>query len=59
MDEIRSIDFTNKAWDVLYDAVDNNYFRERDAELIYSALKKRMKFFLKEMKLWKKNQQIK
>lgn len=44
MDEIRSIDFTNKAWDVLYDAVDNNYFRERDAELIYSALKKRMKF---------------
>ena len=44
MDENRSMDFTNKAWDVLYDAVDNNYFRDKDAHLIYSALQKRMKF---------------
>ena len=44
MVEIRSMDFTNKAWDVLYDAVDNNYFLDRDADLIYSALNKRMKY---------------
>lgn len=44
MDENRSMDFTNKAWDVLYGAVDSNYFRDRDANLIYSALRERMKF---------------
>ena len=44
MDENRSMDFTNNAWDVLYDAVDNNYFLDRDADLIYSALNKRMKY---------------
>ena len=44
MDENRSMDFTNKAWDVLYGAVDSNYFRDRDADLIYSALRERMKF---------------
>ena len=40
MDENRSMDFTNKAWDVLYGAVDSNYFRDRDANLWKSPLKK-------------------
>ena len=40
----RSFDFTNKAWEALYDTVDNDYFRDKDADLIYSVLKKRLKY---------------
>lgn len=40
----RSFDFTNNAWEALYDAVDNDYFRDQDADLIYSVLKKRLKY---------------
>ena len=38
------IDFTDNAWDALYDAVDNEEFRDKDAELIYASLEKRLKF---------------
>ena len=44
MNENSSTDFTNRAWDVLYDAVDSDYFLDKDADLIYAALKKRLKF---------------
>ena len=40
----RSFDFTNNAWEVLYDAVDSDYFKDRDADLIYTALEKRLKY---------------
>lgn len=39
-----SLDFTNNAWNALYDAVDSEYFRDKDAEVIYKALEKRLKF---------------
>ena len=31
--------YTNMAWNSLYDAVDHDYFRSQDAELIYTVLK--------------------
>lgn len=37
------IDFTESAFDSMYDAVDDAYFRDKDAELIYNALKVRLK----------------
>ena len=37
-------DFTGKAWDALYDAVDSTYFQDKDADLIYSVLERRLKF---------------
>ena len=40
----RSTDFTANAWDALYDAVDSTYFQDKDADLIYEVLEKRMKF---------------
>ena len=39
-----STDFTNNAWNALYDAVDSTYFQEKDADLIYQALESRLKF---------------
>ena len=39
-----STDFTERAWDALYDAVDNAYFSDKDASLIYTVLSKRLKF---------------
>ena len=39
-----SLDFTNKAWDALYDAVDSRFFKDKDAEVIYAALSKQLKF---------------
>ena len=39
-----STDFTGNAWDALYDAVDNTYFQDQDASLIYAVLKKRLRF---------------
>ena len=43
-DDNQSTDFTNRAWDALYDAVDSAYFRDQDADLIYAALQKRLRF---------------
>lgn len=37
-------DFTSRAWEALYDAVDSRYFRDRDAALIYAALQSRLRF---------------
>ncbi len=34
--------YTNMAWNSLYDAVDHDYFRSQDAELIYTVLKERL-----------------
>jgi len=39
----RSYNFTMKAWDRMYDAVDHQYFQEMDADLIYQALEKELK----------------
>ncbi|MDO5326531.1 MAG: hypothetical protein Q4G00_07380 [Clostridia bacterium] len=36
----RSYNFTSLAWDQLYNAVDHEYFQEKDADLIYEALEK-------------------
>jgi len=38
-----SIDFTGRAYDSLFDAVDDEYFRDKDSELIYKALEKRLR----------------
>ena len=37
------LDFTDSAWEALYDAVDNKNFCEQDAELIYKSLKLRLR----------------
>ena len=39
----RSYDFTAIAWNKMYDAVDNQYFQDMDAELIYQSLEKELK----------------
>lgn len=41
--DIRDIDFTDAAWESLYDAVDDERFRDKDAHLIYDALNRRLK----------------
>lgn len=41
MDE--GLDFTNAAWESLYDAVDADEFRDQDAQLIYDSLKHRLR----------------
>lgn len=38
-----SLDFTNSAWESLYDAVDDVDFLESDAQLIYDSLKHRLR----------------
>ena len=45
MDElgIRDYEYTSAAWESLYDAVDDDRFREQDAEIIYESLKTRLK----------------
>jgi len=45
MDETlnRSYNFTMKAWDRMYDAVDHQYFQEMDSDLIYESLEKGLK----------------
>ena len=60
MDETlnRSYNFTMKAWDRMYEAVDHQYFQEMDAELIYSSLEKELKpvpfgDYLKRYIYWK------
>ncbi len=39
----RSYEFTKAAWNKMYAAVDNQYFQEDDAELIYHSLEKELK----------------
>ena len=39
--DIRDLDFTDAAWESLYDAVDDTQFLEKDAHLIYNSLKHR------------------
>ncbi len=41
--DIRDLDFTDAAWESLYDAVDDTQFLEKDAHLIYNSLKHRLK----------------
>ena len=42
-DDLRDYDFTEAAWESLYDVVDDSHFHDRDAQLIYTTLKYRMK----------------
>lgn len=42
--DIRDIDFTDAAWESLYDAVDHTDFLEKDAQLIYNSLKHKLRF---------------
>lgn len=42
MIECNEIDFTDSAENVFFDIVDNDYFRNKDAELIYDSLRKRL-----------------
>ncbi len=37
-------DFTDNAWDALYNAVDSNEFIDNDAPMIYETLYKRLRF---------------
>ena len=39
-----STEFTDNAWDVMYDAVDSTYFKDEDADLIYNVLRKKLRF---------------
>lgn len=41
--DIRDCDFTDAAWESLYDAVDDTQFHDRDAQLIYNSLRHRLK----------------
>ncbi len=41
--EIPQIHFTDSAFSVLYDVVDDPYFLDRDAEIIYEALRRRLR----------------
>ncbi len=45
MDEQDELEFTENAWEALYDAVDSTYFREKDADLIYHTLQSRLRVF--------------
>ena len=41
--DIRDFDFTDAAWESLYDAVDDTQFLDKDAQLIYNSLRHRLK----------------
>lgn len=43
-DSLNDTDFTGFAWDILYDAVDSTIFMDKDADLIFHALQKKLKF---------------
>lgn len=40
--EYSELNFTDRAWDRLYETVDDSYFLDQDSELIYSTLEKRL-----------------
>lgn len=37
-------EFTDNAWDAMYDAVDSTCFKDEDADLIYNVLRKKLRF---------------
>lgn len=41
--DIRDYNFTNAAWESLYDAVDDTQFLDKDVQLIYNSLRHRFK----------------
>lgn len=41
--DIRDLDFTDDAWEALYDAVDDTHFFDKDAQLIYDSLRRHLK----------------
>lgn len=41
--DIRDFDFTDDAWEALYDAVDDTQFLDKDAQLIYNSLRNHLK----------------
>lgn len=41
--DIRDFNFTDVAWESLYDAVDDTQFSDKDVQLIYNSLKHRLK----------------
>ena len=43
MDENSNIEYTETAWETFYEAVDNSNFADRDAELIFETLNKKMR----------------
>lgn len=43
-DTLNGTDFTDNAWDALYNVVDSEDFRDHDADRIYDALSRRLKF---------------
>lgn len=42
-DSLSSLDFTGEDWEVFYDTVDSAHFQDKDADLIYQVLEKKMK----------------
>ena len=44
LEELDELDFTEKAWDSLYDTVDDKSFQDKDANMIYDSLLKRLRF---------------
>ncbi len=41
-DELDELEYTEIAWEAMYDAVDSTYFRDQDADLIYHTLQERL-----------------
>ncbi len=42
IDTTDELDFTENAWEAMYDTVDSTYFRDQDADLIYRTLQERL-----------------
>lgn len=43
-EELSSLDFTEAGWQSIYNVVDDGYFQEHEADVIFSELLKRMRF---------------
>ena len=43
--DIRDYDFTDAAWESLYDVVDDVEFSEKDAQVIYDSLRHHLKIY--------------
>ena len=44
MTQVNDMEYTETAWETFYDAVDNKKFADKDAELIFETLNKKMRF---------------
>ena len=44
MDNLNSLDYTETAWESFYDVVDDRNFADKDAELIFETLNKKIRF---------------